>query len=83
MCYRHFSSVWLEGAVAFDRVEWSEIPMCTVLTYIICVVGEAVLQAIRPFAIVRLQCLLTRSSVCNFACLLRLMSSLEFCSHVI
>ena len=54
MCYRHFSSVSLEGVVAFDRVEWSEITY-VYCTYIICVVGEAVLQAIRPFAIVRLQ----------------------------
>jgi len=27
----HFSSVSLEGVVAFDRVEWCDIPMCTVL----------------------------------------------------
>jgi len=42
---------WRGRRVWSRRVEWNTYVYCT---YIICVVGEAVLQAIRPFAIVRL-----------------------------
>lgn len=31
-CVTGISGLSLEGVVAFDRLEWSVIPMCTVLT---------------------------------------------------